>query len=549
LYFGKIHVGIIDKESKAFRIKNIGNAQVSVQVSEPANPDFSITSGGGTFTLVGGQSQIVRMLFTPTSGSTNGTPTRFRKHILINASTANGVVLEGRSPITVPLRGRGAGTPRILPSRLLLYPNPEDPDIATVVTPDGSDVTFQGVKNSDGIPQSIGQLSVGSTDEDPTKTVTFTPDDTGRFSTGAFPNGTIVTLTYGSPTQVGLQILDPQGNATSLVYDTTTGTISVDPSASTQNRASLPGQNAPPRRSAFNSTGFNSANAAITGTVTVTCKDGNPISDAIVSGTYYPSDTPVGVSSGFDITNIVATPGGKAGDYIYEVPQSSFASAPDLLSQIRDTLETQLGGICSTQDVFEKNGFPLSQAQIAAITASLLAQKISPKTVVQIGSLLTGLVVACTTKSLVDLVDTITQHVDPYQAGGYLSFTAKRPNVAQQEPLGATLPIPASAQYYKEGDPAPSFKITFPCIKLQISPASSSLKVGDHERLTASATDSNNNSVSLPSVFWLLREGDRSHSLRSSITEQLTLSAVRPATKASLSVIPFPALMLLPSSL
>jgi len=116
-------------------------------------------------TLVPGQIAKVQVLFAPTAGGTglgNKKPTTFRSAIQITASVSTGTVLRGSSSRTLQLLGKSIG---VLPiSRLptvMVFPNPGDANLATFGLANGSQVTFSGTKNENGIPQSVTGLPAG----------------------------------------------------------------------------------------------------------------------------------------------------------------------------------------------------------------------------------------------------------------------------------------------------------------------------------------------------------------------------------------------------
>jgi hypothetical protein len=368
------------------------------------------------------------------------------------------------------------------PQTVLVFPNPADSHLALVTNPDGSHVTFLGTKDPTGLPVSVTSFVQQSPDDDPTKTVNFTLDSAGRPSIGTLYDGSQVTIGYISTTDIELTIVDSASVTHHFSYDPITG--KVIPSTSISRALKTTGSLS---RSV-------AAGSVTNGNVQVACLDKSPISDAVVTGTYFPKTFPLGVPE-FDMP-LTTIPDGK-GNYAYAVPASPFTTSdPTLAEQIGAILDKYIEPICNIMGPPDPSnlelGLALTPDRIALITTQISAYSvIASRAIPYIGAAITA---ACLAKKVFDSINTIYKAIELFDGGGTLSFQASHPPAEVQSAAPMFFGWPSTTP--------PSFNIWFSCLKLHVQPSDVTVQMGGDAQLTITATDLKGTSVPPPPVEW-----------------------------------------------
>ena len=172
------------------------------------------------------------------------------------------------------------------PGRVIFFPNPGDTSLAFINTLDGRQVTLFGNKNSNGLPVSLTDVIVDSSDKDPRKRSFVSYDSLGRPTTAALAGGASLSFDYISSTQANLTFISATGTGYGPIhFDGSTGALTRTARNITAITPARITRCDPPADSAI-------------GRVTVTCSGGSPVDGALVAATYTPSKFPPNIPQG-----------------------------------------------------------------------------------------------------------------------------------------------------------------------------------------------------------------------------------------------------------
>lgn len=407
-----------------------------------------------------------------------------------SSSVAAGLVIS-ESPIAASSVPSGTAVDLVVSSgtataQIFVDPNPAESTIA-VVNAGQNLVTYTGTKAPSGLAQSIAAVVVDGITQDPSKRVVITVDGQGRPATSTLADGSSVSFSYVSSTEIDLTFVDNEGEQGTFSFNPTTGAIlSAKPlAASGYLGRSLMSTHGTWRSAARPHSLLSSNSSSGPGSLTVSCTNGNPISDATITGTFTPAVIPPGLPTTFTLPvwPTMVSPG----VYSYPAPSSPFQSNPMLLQQLIDSIPPFVTNFCELQEQMDTVTKIFTGADILkyleATGFSVYLAAAAPEIVLQA---VAAVEFVCTANGILSTSNTIAkgiaQGIDYLESGGTLQFQATYPPATPQT-------TPAQSYGWLSPTP-PSFAITFPCITIQITPANPQIPLGGTLQLAASGADS-----------------------------------------------------------
>jgi beta-lactam-binding protein with PASTA domain len=481
-----VAAGLVISESPGAGTSVALGSSVSISVSSGV-PKVSVPN-------VVGLTQAAASAAIVSAGLTSGTVTTQS-----SATVASGLVIS-ESPTAGSSVASGSAVSFIVSSgaaaQVFVDPNPGDSTIAIVNVAGKNLVTYTGAKTSTGIAQSIASVIVDTLDQAPANRVSVAIDSQGRPSAATLADGSSVKFNYVSATNITLTITDNEGEQGSFSFNPTTGTISSASAVlSPALTSSLKRASASPAAKRSSLTTNSTAQAATPdiGTVTVSCQDGTPISDATLVGTFIPNTVPPGIPTTFTLPvwPTMTTPG----NYTYPVPAAAFPSNQNVLQALEASIPSLLTNYCSLSGQLDTLTRISIEAALSKQALSVYFIAVAPEAVV---TAITAVGVACTATGILSAVNNTVTGIEVLESGGQFQFTATNPPAA---------PVSTASLSYGWLSPSPpSFAITFPCITLQIAPENPDVALGGTLQLSASGIDSNGKSGAISPTWSSLNE-------------------------------------------
>ena len=401
--------------------------------------------------------------------------------------------------LAAALTGCGAGSTEPAPSavptppaaqtaRVVVVPSTFTPTLLSVATPSGEWVTYSGTKDGQGFPTLVYGITLDVANRDPAKRIDLELDANRSLRSARLASGGSVEFERTSSTTLRVVITDDHGNRGTLVLDAAARTI-VPSSLRATGKGPLATASASQDAKARIAS---AASATSTGTIRLTCLDGNPDTQTHVVQNFFPDNLDSALPPNFSIPvwPTFVSPGAY---YTYSASIENLPRDASIWKQFAGVIPDLVGDVCKTKDLFERFQRVDLQAAISSNWNGLYFGAMAPGILV---GAVEALAVVCGVHSVLELAaksDDLIAILGLDRSGTFTvdAWRDRAPNLSARRSARWDGPLSA----------LPNFDFRLPCLRLSIAPPTA-VELGGTQQLSVQVTGSNGAPSSSGGIYW-----------------------------------------------